>query len=457
LKDKKKQETSIDSDFISNDNLEDLISNIQKRDEEIIKDLVENKHPADIAAVMKLLEMEEALLLFQRCDLNLRRKVFVELTNEIQTFLVENLGLYEVSQIIEQLETDDTTYLLSELDNNTREILLNNIDKEESDRIRSQLTFKENSAGRLMNLNFASVRSNDNARKAIRNLRKAAKETDDLYVIYVTNEFGKLEGFISLKDLLVASANTKMSKLIQPIQSIHFDTDQEAVALFFKKYHMMSAPVVDDEQKIIGRITLDDVLDIVEEEATEDIYRLGGVSEDESLDTSIIGSVKKRFLWLAMNLGIAMLTTSVVSFFEDTIQRIVLLASLMPIVAGMGGNAGTQAITIMVRGIATGELTDLNIFGVVRREFAIGFINGIFIGIITILVTFLIRHDLIISMVMGLAMLINLSIAGIVGSSVPLILKYFKIDPAIASSIFVTACTDMFGFFFFLGLATLIL
>ncbi|HNF16978.1 MAG TPA: magnesium transporter, partial [Leptospiraceae bacterium] len=189
----------------------------------------------------------------------------------------------------------------------------------------------------------------------------------------------------------------------------------------------------------------------------KDIYGLAGVGEEETIKTSVWGSVKHRLLWLSTNLVIAMFTASIVSLFEDTIQKIVILASLMPIVAGMGGNAGTQAITIMVRSLATGELTNYNWFSAVRKEFMIGIINGLTIGLITFIATYFIRFDLRISVVIGLAMLINLSIAGLIGSLVPLILKFFKVDPAVASSIFVTACTDMFGFFCFLGLAAKIL
>ena len=195
--------------------------------------------------------------------------------------------------------------------------------------------------------------------------------------------------------------------------------------------------------------------DVVEAEASEDILRLGGLSEDERLKTSIWDSVKRRMIWLGLNLFTAMMVSTVVSLFENTIQRIVVLASLMPIVAGMGGNAGTQAITIVVRNLATGELTLYNWYIAVRKELIIGILNGLVLGLIIFTVTFVVKSDLTLSFVIGLAMFANMIIAGLIGSIVPLILKFFKIDPAIASSIFVTACTDTFGFFCFLGLATL--
>ncbi|MCB1179323.1 MAG: magnesium transporter, partial [Leptospiraceae bacterium] len=300
----------------------------------------------------------------------------------------------------------------------------------------------------------ASVKLDDSARKGIQSIRKAAKVTDDIYVIYVVDEEGLVKGIVNLKDLLIVNPRTKIFKIMHPVKTIHYSTNQEEVANFFKKYDYMSAPVVDDSGKMIGRITIDDVLYIAEEEATKDIYQMGGVNEDESITSSLWNSVKHRLIWLNMNLFIAMATTSVVTLFEDTIQRIVILASLMPIVAGMGGNAGTQAITIVIRNIATGELTHNNWFHTIRKELLIGLINGLSVGTVAFTVTYLIRHDLMISFVMGLAMFCNLCVAGIMGTMVPFVLRWLKIDPAVASSIFVTAFTDMFGFFCFLGLAT---
>ncbi|MBL0265647.1 MAG: magnesium transporter [Leptospiraceae bacterium] len=268
---------------------------------------------------------------------------------------------------------------------------------------------------------------------------------------------GIVKGHLQLKDLLLSHHKNKISKIMKPVQTIHYSMDQEEVARFFRKYDVVSAPVVDDEGKMIGRITVDDVLDVVEAEASEDILRLGGLSEDEKLKTSIWDSVKRRIIWLALNLFTAMMVSTVVSLFEGTIQRLVVLASLMPIVAGMGGNAGTQAITIVVRNLATGELTLYNWYVAVRKELIIGILNGLVLGSIVFTMTYLVKSNLTLSFVIGFAMLANMIVAGLIGSIVPLVLKFFKIDPAIASSIFVTACTDTFGFFCFLGLATLFL
>jgi magnesium transporter len=216
---------------------------------------------------------------------------------------------------------------------------------------------------------------------------------------------------------------------------------------------LVSIAVVDDKNMMIGRITVDDVLDIVQEEASEDIYRMGGLSEDEKLNTPVFESLRKRILWLVVNLATAVLAASVVSLFEATIEKVVVLATLMPIVAGMGGNAGTQSITVVIRNLATGELTLSNWWEAVRKEIAIGALNGALIGFLAGFLVYLFKGNLALSIVIGSAMFVNLFIAGSIGSCIPLILKMVKVDPAIASSIFVTTFTDVCGFFFFLGLA----
>lgn len=458
MKDKKKKDSSVtESEPALFATIESIQKEIENRNHQIVNLFINFSHPADIAEVIETLDLDDALYLFRNCNTEKQRIIFLNLSDEMQAEFIENLNLPEVTQIVEELESDEITYLFSDMDKDRAEEILNTIGPEDSVRIRTQLAYDENTAGRLMNLDFASLKVSDTARRGIISIRKAAKETEDIYVIFVLDEENHLKGIVKLKDLLIANPEVPIQKIMQPTKSIHYSMDQEEVANFFKKYDIVSAPVVDDHGMILGRITIDDVLHVVEEEATEDIYRMGGVSEEESISSSVWSSVRHRLLWLTMNLFIAMVTTSVVTFFEDTIQRLVVLASLMPIVAGMGGNAGTQAITIMVRNIATGEITESNLFGTIRKELLIGIINGFSVGLVAFSVTLFLRQDFLISLVMGLAMMANLGLAGFMGSFVPVVLRMLKIDPAIASSIFVTAFTDMFGFFCFLGLANIMI
>lgn len=453
----KKNTTSPVHHHFDPENLESIQEEIKARNLFVIYSFLEFSHPADIAEVMETLDLEDAIYIFRLCDVERKRQIFMNLSDEMQEEFLENLEVQEVQEFVKEMESDEVTYVLSDLDKEKTEEILKGISHEDSVRIRTQLAYEENTAGRLMNVDFATVKITDSARRGIISVRKAAKQTDDIYVIFVVDDKNHLKGYVKLKDLLIANSETPIADLMQPIKSIHYNTDQEEVAKFFKKYDMVSAPVVDDDGVIIGRITIDDVLHVVEEEATEDIYRMGGVSEEETISSSIWHSIRHRLAWLTINLAIANVTTSVVLLFEDIIQKFVVLASLMPIVAGMGGNTGTQAITVMVRNLATGELNKNNLFPTIRKELLVGLLNGFSLGLIAFTVTVFLKKDLYISLVMGLAMFANLSVAGFVGALVPIILKTIKIDPAIASSIFVTAFTDMFGFFCFLGLANYIL
>ncbi|PJZ86116.1 magnesium transporter [Leptospira harrisiae] len=420
-----------------------------------LKEMLDGAHPADIVTLFRDLEREEELYLFRILPKEDQAYALVKMEEETLESFLEELSVDEISNTLYHIETDETTYLLSYLPSAKRELVLANLSKADSFEIRSQLGFRESSAGRLMSKDFATVSITDNVRKGIINVRKKAKEIEDIYQVYVTDEDGVLEGFIPLKDLFLTPINTKVAKITNfSVFAFHYDVDQEEVANTFKKYDLFSAAVTDDLGRIIGRITVDDVLEIVEEEASEDILLMAGVSEDERLSTPILQSVKRRIIWLNVNLLTAFVSSTVVAFFEDTISQIVVLATLMPIVAGLGGNAGTQSVTVVIRNIATGDLSFSNWWEAVRKEFTIGVLNGLVLGTVTGCMIFFVKGNLVLGLVVGTAMFVNMIIASLTGSLVPIVLKAMRVDPAIASSIFVTATTDVCGFFFFLGLAT---
>jgi magnesium transporter len=436
--------------------LEHIQELIDSANDSGLQEFIKNSHPADLAEVLEDLNDEDyAIYLFRLCEETLQAQIIVELDEDLQSSIMETLNLKEISNIVENLESDDITYLVSEVNTEKAEQILNTIDSAESSKIRDQLKFEESSAGRLMSNEFAAVYEEDTVKRGIVNLRKVASGDTNIYLLYVLDTNGIAKGYVTLKDLFFSDTRMKIKEIMKTtLKTVHHSMDQEEVAKFFKKYDYVSAAVVDDEGKMIGRITVDDVLDIVDEEATEDFMRIGGVSEDEKLNQSLLESVKSRITWLHINLLTAVLASWVVTFFESTIDKIVVLASLMPIVAGMGGNAGTQSITVIVRNIATGEIDDKNWRYAIFKEARIGAINGVILGIVTAVLVLIFKKNIYLALVIGAAMLVNMTIAGLVGSSVPILLKFFKIDPAIASSIFVTTCTDIFGFFCFLGLAT---
>lgn len=434
------------------DHLKDLVK--AGKDNEILE-VFSGAHSADLAEAIQELDQEEAFYVFRLFDPERQSEILVELDEDFQGSFLENLQPKEITPIFDNLESDDITYILGEVEPEKAEEVLKFLDKEDSHIIRTQMEFRENTAGRIMSSDFASVVLTDTVQKSIAKIRKIVKEVDDIYLVYVTDKAGKLMGFLRLKDLLLNSPSTKIQSILDPtVFSVHYNTDQEDVAKLFRKYDLVSIAVTDDEEKVIGRITVDDVLDVVQDEASEDIYRMGGLSEDEKLHTPVLESLRKRIVWLVVNLATAVLAASVVSLFEETIEKVVVLATLMPIVAGMGGNAGTQSITVVVRNLATGELTVGTWWEAVRKEASIGFLNGLTLGFLAGVLVYFFKSNIALSCVIGTAMFVNMAMAGIVGSCVPLLLKVFRIDPAIASSIFVTTFTDVCGFFFFLGLAS---
>ena len=436
--------------------IQEFKTQIENRDNSSLIPILESAHEADIAEFLGELSLDEAFYVFGLLDNEKKSYVLVELSEDRREEFLSKLGASEISPIVENLETDDVTEILSDIEEEKKEEVLSTLDREDSNQVRNQLRFGEFTAGRIMSKSFAWVHEDDLVRKGIAQVRRQAKDIEEIYIVYVTDVAGKLKGYIKLKDLFLAPMGQKVSKLMNDsVIKVHHSTEQEEVARIFKKYDLVSLGVVDDHDRMLGRITVDDVLDVVEEEASEDMLRMGGVSEDEKLSTSFFDSVKRRTAWLSINLFTAVFASTIVSLFESTIAQVVALASLMPIVAGMGGNAGTQSITVAVRNLATGELTLHNWWEAVRKEILIGLFNGILLGTMIGVGIFLLKNSLFLGIVIGIAMVLNLLIASLVGSLIPILLKKFGIDPAIASSIFVTTFTDVCGFFFFLGLATL--
>jgi magnesium transporter len=426
--------------------------------QDVFQHSVIDLHPADIAHVFSYLEKEESHKLFSLLPLDIRGEVLVELDEIYKSWILEDLSSQEISPIVENLETDDITSIISDVSEEKQKEILNSLDKEESVHLRDQLNFREDTAGRMMSQTFVSVEIDTSIRKTVMHLRKMNTVTDDIYLVYVTDSDGVLKGYVKLKEIFFAPLNQKISKLMDTrIHFVHYDTDREEIVHIFKKYNLVSLGVVDDSQRLIGRITVDDILDVLDEEAGEDILRLGGVSDDENLKSSFWQSFKGRILWLNVNLITASFASLVVSRFESTISQLVVLATLMPIVAGLGGNAGTQSITVMVRNIATGEVSYGKYWEAILKELRIGAMNGLFLGVLTGLVLFFVQENSKLSLIFGFSLFVNLTLASISGGLIPVILKRIGVDPAVASSIFVTAITDIFGFFFFLGMASLFL
>jgi magnesium transporter len=347
--------------------------------------------------------------------------------------------------------------VIENLDRQTQREVLSALPAEERDALRTALSYPEESAGRLMQRELLAVPDDWNSQQSIAYIRSRQELPEAFYDVFVVDSEGHALGAVPLHRLLTAKDDTPITDMMdEQSQRMPVMMDQKEVAYLFQRYGLVSAPVEDEQHRLVGMITIDDVIDIIEERATEEIVHLSGVSEPDFY-RDIVTTTRSRFTWLFVNLITALLASWVISFFEGTLQSIVALAVLMPIVASQGGNAGTQTLAVAVRGLALRELTSVNAMSFLIKEASVGAFNGLlFAGIISVCAG-LWYHNWIIALVIAMAMIINMIAAGVAGAFIPLVLNKFKIDPAISSSALVTTVTDVCGYLSFLGLATLFL
>ena len=362
------------------------------------------------------------------------------------------------AQIISEMSSDELVDLLGTLDEDEQNEIITNMNTEEVEEVKTLLSYDPESAGGIMATEFISIKETDTVNETINYLRTMAPDSETPYYIYVVDDLDVLKGVVPLRQIIVSTPDTLIKDImIENIISAPVDMDQEEVSHIFDKYGFMAIPVVDHNGEILGIITVDDVMEIMKEEYTEDMFRLAGLDEEEKVAGTVIGAIKSRLPWLLVNLVTATLAAKTVSLFENTIAQIVALATFMPMVAGMGGNAGSQTLTLIIRGIAIGEISYENQADILKKEIAIGIINGLCLGLVVGVLGYFWVGSLAFGFVIGTAMLLNLIVATISGYLVPVLLKKVGIDPALASAVFVTTVTDVLGFFFFLGLATVML
>ena len=362
------------------------------------------------------------------------------------------------AQIISEMSSDELVDLLGTLDEDEQNEIITNMNTEEVEEVKALLSYDPESAGGIMATEFISIKETDTVNETINYLRTMAPDSETPYYIYVVDDLNVLKGVVPLRQIIVSTPDTLIKDImIENIISAPVDMDQEEVSHIFEKYGFMAIPVVDHNGEILGIITVDDVMEIMKEEYTEDMFRLAGLDEEEKVAGTVIGAIKSRLPWLLVNLVTATLAAKTVSLFENTIAQIVALATFMPMVAGMGGNAGSQTLTLIIRGIAIGEISYENQADILKKEIAIGIINGLCLGLVVGVLGYFWVGSLVFGFVIGTAMLLNLIVATISGYLVPVLLKKVGIDPALASAVFVTTVTDVLGFFFFLGLATVML
>ena len=423
-----------------------------------INKLIQFIHPADILVAIR--EYEGHIIdLFQNLSYDVIADIIDDAEDEEKYNLLSIHSEITQKNIIHEMSSDELVDLLEAVSEDEAKSIMRKMDKEDAAEVTELLTYPAESAGGIMATEFISVKENMTIGDTLIYLQKEAPEAETSYYIYVVDENNLLKGVISLRDIVVSSFDVKIADIMNSnAMSIPVDMDQEEVGHIFEKYGFLTMPVVNEAMQILGIVTADDIMGILSDEHTEDLYRLAGLQEDEKVTGSLKASVSSRLPWLFVNLVTAILAAATVSLFEGTIQKVVALATFMPIVAGMGGNAGTQTLTIIIRSIALGEIDAKNSKKILLKEFGVGLCTGVSVGLAVALLGYFWEKNAIFGVVIGISMVLNMVAATISGFAVPIVLKKLDIDPALASAVFVTTVTDVLGFFFFfLGLATLFL
>jgi len=421
------------------------------------KHLLEELSAVGQAAVLEQVSEPERDALVALLKRDLDPEVLTELDEDVRDDVLEQLDSKEIAAAARNLETDDAASLLEDLPDEEREEVLAELTAEERDEIEKALAYPEDSAGRMMQRSLVKVPQSWSVGRVIDYCREADELPDDVYDLFVVDRSGRLKGSVPLGRLVRTKRPIPITDIVDPdIPSVLVTADKEHVAHVFRDQNLVSCPVVDDRRRLLGVIMVDDVVDVIDEEAEEDLLKMGGVGHDD-MHANTVRTVQLRGLWLAVNLFTAVIASLVIGQFEGAIEKIVALAVLMPIVASMGGNAGTQTVTVAVRALAMGELTAANALRFIGKEIAVGGLNGFIFAILMGAAVIGWYHDWRLGAVIGAAMICNLVAAALAGTLIPLGLEKLGVDPAVSSTVFLTTVTDVIGFLAFLGLATLFL
>ena len=425
---------------------------IKDNDTEFLNKTLKELHPADSADIIENLTFEDRSKLIELEGFSIDPEIFIELNESIQTEIFILLSTESIANILKRLESDNALKIIENLDEKKKNIVLDKLPPKDRFLLQEGLSFPEDSAARIMQREFSAIPSNWSVGQTIDYLRESKDLPEEFLEIFIVDSNFKPIGTVSSSKVLRTSRESKMETIMNEARVlIPVNMDKEEVGHIFENYNLVSAGVVNKENKLVGMITGDDVFTVLKEEAEEDVLRLAGVGDEVITDT-VFQKTKRRFNWLLLNLFTALLATWVISLFGASIEQMVALAFLMPIVASMGGNAGMQTLAVTIRALATKELSSANFGKIVTKEFIIGVLNGVIFALITGVIVQLWFKELNLSILIGISMILNMIVAGLFGILIPVSLKKFNIDPAIASSVFVTTITDVIGFLSFLGL-----
>lgn len=452
------EDLALGEDYALNPEFVDMVVDAADRgDAERLRELLGALHPADVADLMGFLSADYREEVLAHLDPEALAEILSELDTEIREEVLETVAPATLAKALEELDSDDAADVVDDLEADKRAQVLAAMPELERAAIETSLAYGDETAGRLMQREVVAAPQFWTVGQAIDHFRREGDDLPELFFdIYVVDPSYKPVGATPVSHLLRSKRDTPLAQIMEPVTEIPVDMDQEEVAYIFDKYHLISAPVVEPGGRLVGQITVDDIVGVIHEESEEDILALAGVS-DAGRNADVMDMVRSRLPWLLINTATAALSASVIHAFEDEIAKLVTLAMLMPIVASLGGSAGTQTLAVAVRALASRELSAYNAMRTVGREILVGVLNGLALALVTGSVIFAVFHDPKLSLTFGLALVINFFMAGLAGALVPLALDRMGRDPAVSSAVFVTFVTDFTGFFSFLGLAALIL
>ena len=437
--------------------LQNLMTALEASDHDEAKHQIKELHPGEIALLFEAIQPKDRSILWPSIEISVQGEILKEVNEDVQSQLIAEMSVDSLVKATEKLDTDDLADIVPNMPESAVHSLLLTLDFKHRERLNKVLSYPENSAGGLMNTDFITVRPDVSIRAVIRYLRLLKEMPVDTDQVFVVDRNFNYLGSLLITSLLTEEPEQMVEKFISNDFSkpVSAETDESEVALLFEQRNLISAPVIDEDNQLVGRITIDDVVDVIRDQAEHSVMSMVGLDEDEDVFAPIIHSSKKRSVWLGVNLITALIAVYFIGLFEATLQQKIALAILMPVVASMGGIAGTQTLIIVTRGIATGKVTTANIKALINKEVAVSGLNGIIWSLVIGLITYYWFSDLLLSLIIALAIITNLIVAAFSGAFLPLLLSKLRIDPALAGGVILTTITDVIGFVAFLGLAAL--
>ncbi|UCB47700.1 MAG: magnesium transporter [Deltaproteobacteria bacterium] len=441
--------------IISEKLIQDVKDSIRDRNQQFLKKLIDEMRPADLADLIEHLDQEERLHIFDFLEPKGAGDVLVEMEAPVQETILGGLDNQAISEIVQELDSDDAADLVGDLPAERAKQVIEALEDDVTEDLEKLLPHPEDTAGGIMALEFVAAKANATVEEAIEIIREKREEVENVYYLFVVDDFDRLVGVVSLKDLVLELPEQKLRDIMNPeVISVNVNTDQEEVYHLVKKYDVVTIPVVDDKNRLIGRITHDDIIDVIEEEADEDISLMAGVIRQEIAEESSLKISRARLPWLIAGLFGGILAAVVINQFESSLEKILALSFFFPVIMAMGGNTGTQAATVAVRGLATGDISLVNIGKRLWMEMKVALLNGVICGILLGLIVGVWLYDYGLGSIVALALVLIVLNSGFIGAAVPLVLKRLNIDPALATGPFVTTTNDILSLLIYLGLVT---